>query len=283
MQLGLETPFRATRFGLSRWVYPLWNVVWTHSSAHDNCAKSSSTCLDSLVSLPPSSKAQPSSFEDRVIRWLGNVLPIFVLRWLPTVYYRINRYRFRILRRPAMAKETAKAKTRRHAEGFFDKYFQGAGIDIGYGGDLVVPNCRGWDVEDGDAHELRGIADKSLDFAYSSHVLEHLENPVGALRNWWRVLKPGGYLILYLPERDLFERKRTLPSDISLDHKHYFLLDRDDPPDTIGLVPLVKNNLPGAEIVYKKVCSAGFDPNRRASFMADDVEYSIELVARKSK
>lgn len=208
---------------------------------------------------------------------------MFLLRRLPTLYYAINRYRFRFMSRPAMAKETAKAKGRRIREGFFDKYFQGSGIDIGYGGDLVVPNCRGWDVEDGDAHELATVADGTYDFAYSSHVLEHLESPARALRNWWRVVKPGGHLILYVPERDIFERKRTLPSDISLDHKHYFLMDRDDPPDTIGLIPLIEKDLAGAEIVYRKICNAGFDPHRPLSFIADDVEYSIELVVRKSR
>jgi SAM-dependent methyltransferase len=208
---------------------------------------------------------------------------MFLLRRLPTLYYAINRYRFRVMPRPTMAKETAKAKIRRLKEGFFDKYFQGRGIDIGYGGDLVVPNCRGWDVEDGDAHDLKGVADETYDFAYSSHVLEHLEDPARALRNWWRVVKPGGNLILYVPERDIFERKRTLPSDISLDHKHYFLLDRDDPPDTIGLIPLIEKDLAGAEVVYQKICNAGFDPDRPLTFIADNVEYSIELVLRKTK
>ncbi|UYN97348.1 MAG: class I SAM-dependent methyltransferase [Enhydrobacter sp.] len=179
-----------------------------------------------------------------------------------------------------MAKETSKARTRRQAEGFFDKYFSGRGIDIGYGGDLVVPNCRGWDVEHGDAHELAGIADDTFDFVYASHIIEHLEDPARALLNWWRVLRPGGYLILYLPERDLFERKCTLPSVVSTDHKHFFLLDRDDPPDTVGLIPLISRTLKGAEIVHKKICDAGYDPNIPVSFMSD-AEYSIELVAQK--
>ena len=86
----------------------------------------------------------------------------------------------------------------------------------------------------------------------------------------------------YFPiqERDLFERKKTLPSDISLDHKHFLLLDRDDPPDTIGLIPLLKNNLENFELVYQRICSAGYDANVPVSFMSD-AEYSIELVAKK--
>ena len=96
-----------------------------------------------------------ASLEDSLIQWLSRVLPLGVLKRLPTLYYRINRYRFRLVSRPAMAKETSKARARRIAEGFFDRYFKGRGLDVGYGGDLVVPNCRGWDVEQGNF--LRGI------------------------------------------------------------------------------------------------------------------------------
>ncbi|HVA14963.1 MAG TPA: class I SAM-dependent methyltransferase [Stellaceae bacterium] len=226
-------------------------------------------------------RARSGSLENIIIWWLANTLPIGLFKRLPVFYHKINRYRFRLFARPVMLKETSKAKERREAEGFFERYFSGRGIDVGYGGDLVVPNCRGWDVEDGDAHDLAGIADDSFDFVYSSHVLEHLDDPARAVRNWWRVLKPGGYLILYLPERDLFERKRTLPSTVCLDHKHFFLLDRDDPPDTTGLVPLLQRNLAGLEIVYQQICSDGYDPTKPINLLWD-AEYSIELVAKKS-
>src|SRR5207249_11909978 len=145
---------------------------------------------------------------------------------------------------------------------------------VGYGGDLVVPNCKGWDVENGDAHELAGIPENEFDFVYSSHLLERLENPARALRNWCRVLKPCGYLIIYVPERDRFARQRTLPSDVSLDHKHYFLLERDDPPDTIGLIPILTRELSGIDIVYQKLCDAGYRADAPVSYMSD-AEYSI--------
>jgi SAM-dependent methyltransferase len=227
-----------------------------------------------------SNSKQGGSFEDAFIRWLASWMPLRLIKHLPTFYYWINQYRFRLLSRPVMVKETSRAHARRVADGFFDKYFIGQGIDIGYGGDLVHPNCRGWDVEHGDAHYIAALADHSFDFVYSSHLIEHLEDPALAVRNWWRILKPGGYLILYLPERDLFERKRTLPSDISLDHKHFFLLDRDDPPDTIGLIPMIHRELPDAEIVYTKICDAGYRADAPVAFMSD-AEYSIELVAQK--
>lgn len=181
-------------------------------------------------------------------------------------------------RAPRVA-ETSKAAPRREREGFFDAFCQGQGLDIGYGGDLLVPNCRGWDVEDGDAQYLRGIAAESFDFVYSSHTLEHLVDPAAALANWWRAVKPGGHLILYIPHRDLFERRKTLPSRFNSDHRHFFLPDRDDPPHTLGIVPLIERTLDGSEIVYARECREGYAV--RHPLAPSRGEYSIEVVVRK--
>ena len=85
-------------------------------------------------------------------------------------------------------------------------------MDIGFGGDSIVPNATGWDFEHGDAQYLKGLNDEQFDFVYSSHTLEHMQDPAVALKNWYRVLKKGGYLIIYIPHRDLYESKKTLPS-----------------------------------------------------------------------
>ena len=37
------------------------------------------------------------------------------------------------------------------------------------------------------------------DYVFSSHCLEHLVDPVGALLHWKTRIKPGGVLFLYLP------------------------------------------------------------------------------------
>lgn len=177
--------------------------------------------------------------------------------------------------------ETHKAHARRVREGFFEKYCVGRGLDVGYGGDPVTPNAVGWDFEHGDAQRLRGLDDASFDFVYSSHLLEHLPDCELALTNWWRVLKPGGYLILYLPHRDLYEKKARLPSRFNDDHKHFFLPDRDDAPDTLGLAPLLLRLLNGMSIAYCKTCDEEYiDPGVDEPSRG---EYSIELVARKRR
>lgn len=48
---------------------------------------------------------------------------------------------------------------------------------------------------------LEGIEDASYDFVLSSHNLEHIANPIKALQNWKRVLKPQGFLLLSLPDK----------------------------------------------------------------------------------
>ena len=50
-----------------------------------------------------------------------------------------------------------------------------------------------------DGSDLSSVADQSYDFILSSHNLEHFANPVKALREWRRVTRPGGGLILVLP------------------------------------------------------------------------------------
>lgn len=177
--------------------------------------------------------------------------------------------------------ETSKAKKRRLREGFFIKYCRGKGLDIGFGGDLLTLNCKGWDKKNGDAQYLMRIEGCSFDFVYSSHLLEHLENPGLALKIWYKAVKPGGYLILYIPERNLYEKRKVLPSKWNPAHKCFFLLNEDDSPDTIGILGLIKKWLNNCIVIYAKICDSGHtitDPNKHS-----DGEYSIEVVIQKPK
>jgi SAM-dependent methyltransferase len=60
-----------------------------------------------------------------------------------------------------------------------------------------------------EATDLHGIADHEYDFVLSSHNLEHIANPIRALREWMRVVKPGGAIIAILPDyRRTFDHQR---------------------------------------------------------------------------
>jgi len=183
--------------------------------------------------------------------------------------------------------ETIKAEARRIREGFFDRFCQGKGIDIGCGspkGPNPVDVLRGvidtWDIEQGDATFMLGVPDDHYDFAYSSHLIEHLDRPDIAVQNWLRIVKPGGFLILFGPHRDRYERRTTLPSRFNGDHRTFWLPDRSEPPCTLGLVPCVGQWLNGkAEFVYCKTCDEGWAPCPPEVHAAG--EYSIEAVWRK--
>jgi SAM-dependent methyltransferase len=112
------------------------------------------------------------------------------------------------------------------------RYIVGDGIDIGAGHDCLdqyfeffplAKSCMNWDLVNGDAQYLNGLSDNSFDFVNSSHCLEHMQDPHVALNNWLRILKTGGYLLLSIPDEDLYEQG-IFPSTFNADHKHTFTI-----------------------------------------------------------
>jgi SAM-dependent methyltransferase len=64
-----------------------------------------------------------------------------------------------------------------------------------------------------EASDLHGIEENSYDFILSCHTLEHLANPLKALEEWKRVLRPSGPLFLVLPHKDAtFDHRRAVTS-----------------------------------------------------------------------
>lgn len=92
---------------------------------------------------------------------------------------------------------------------------RGFGLEIGVGARTIAPVSRTLLSDGYAAHgQDKSIAqaffpaaqipftDSSFDFILSEHTLEHIGNVIRALREWLRVLKPGGYLILFLPHKE---------------------------------------------------------------------------------
>ena len=109
------------------------------------------------------------------------------------------------------------------------------GLDIGCGAHKVWPHLIGIDsTKDSalfgvdmrpdlvvpDATRLPIFTDASAENVFSSHLLEHLDDWQGALREWWRLIKVGGHLVLYLPHADLYPRIGQ--PGANPDHKHDF-------------------------------------------------------------
>jgi len=105
------------------------------------------------------------------------------------------------------------------------KYLKGIGIEIGahqnpikgikpiyvdrfknFAGlkDAISPDFYG------DACNLPFFSN-SLDYVASSHVIEHVPNPVSAFVEWYRVLRPGGIIYMVVPDkRYTFDHPRDL-------------------------------------------------------------------------
>ncbi len=129
--------------------------------------------------------------------------------------------------------EQSKAAKRRFNDGaFHSRYFVGKGIDIGGAPDplaqyagmfLGIKEVRTWDLEDGDAQFMDGVPNEHFDFVHSSHCLEHMVDVRAALKSWIRILKPGGHLIVTVPDEYLYEHNYW-PSRFNIDHKWSFTL-----------------------------------------------------------
>ena len=103
------------------------------------------------------------------------------------------------------------------------EYTRGIGLDIGCGIQKLYPHWTGVDNKADErlfghpinpditvdtAERLPRFATESHDFCFSSHLLEHIEpeRVTGALKEWMRIIKPKGYLILYLPDEDEYPK-----------------------------------------------------------------------------
>jgi SAM-dependent methyltransferase len=65
----------------------------------------------------------------------------------------------------------------------------------------------------GEASNLLGVSDDAYDALLASHVIEHLADPLGAIAEWERVVRPGGHLLLIVPHRDgTFDHRRPVTS-----------------------------------------------------------------------
>lgn len=73
-----------------------------------------------------------------------------------------------------------------------------------------------------DATELRDVVSHAYDFVLSSHVLEHVANPLKALAEWQRVIKPGGALLIVVPDhlRTFDHRRRVTNLEHFIEDRH---------------------------------------------------------------
>lgn len=191
-------------------------------------------------------------------------------------------------------KELSKSIARRQRDpNFITRYFVGKGIDIGGAPDPLslymelfplITELSVWDLTNGDAQFMESQDNESLDFVVSSHCLEHLNNPFEGILNWFRLIKPGGHLIVTIPEEDLYEQGRW-PSNKNLDHKHTFTINKltSWSSASINVVDLLMHLGEKADIRKISVEDSGFRFNMPEfdQTVTPLSESAIEFIVRK--
>jgi ubiquinone/menaquinone biosynthesis C-methylase UbiE len=74
------------------------------------------------------------------------------------------------------------------------------------------------------------VLDNSQDFVISSHVLEHFIDPIKALKEWYRVVRKGGYIFMIVPHKDRTsdkDKERTSLKNL-IDRHHCLGLKLED-------------------------------------------------------
>lgn len=158
-----------------------------------------------------------------------------------------------------MTEEATKTKKLRD-EQFYARFFSGRVIDIDCGNDLVVSHAEPFDRPDGDAQNiLKSRQASSYDCVHSSHCLEHMADVPAALKQWYGLLKLGGYLIVVVPDEDLYEQG-VFPSIFNDDHKATFRLDQESSwSEQSHDIRKVVSELENVEIISIERQDVGYD------------------------
>ena len=89
-----------------------------------------------------------------------------------------------------------------------------------------------------------------------------MHDPRAVLADWWKLVKPGGYLFFTVPDEDLYEQG-VYPSSFNPDHKATFTISKSKSwsPCSINVLDLALT-LPDAQIVKLELQDQGYDRRR---------------------
>lgn len=217
--------------------------------------------------------------------WGANVLVPYVLPGDPTSKFNLT---------SGITGTTSMSINRRLQDSrFSNRWLTGFGLDIGGGSDSIgiykslfsrISEVTLYDMPQGDAQYLYNVPDNAFDFVYSAHCLEHMVDPEIAINNWFRVLKPNGYMVLTVPDEDMYEQG-VWPSTFNHDHKHTFTIYKKQSwsPASINILELI-DKIDGAFKVQKiELLNHSYLPiqKRFDQTRTPFAESGIEIVLRK--
>lgn len=187
--------------------------------------------------------------------------------------------------------ETSKLNNYRLARNY-QKYFRGLGIDVGCGNDPLNAQVFGsnavvsYDTKEGDGQTCFNIPDESFDFVYSSHFLEHTQDPALALQNWIRICRPNGYIVFAVPH-EIYYEKNMWPSRFNSDHKWSFRMEPvTSLPRSINIYDLLATDIikSHTEIISVELILNNYDfTNFSADQTLGNASCQIEAILHKNK
>ena len=126
-------------------------------------------------------------------------------------------------------KETSKGNEVEKCRYRISEYLKGIILDVGCGDERICTSAIGLDLK-GKAASIRIdlsvpdslylFNDDVVDVVFSSHFLEDIMDYESMLKEIWRVTRPNGHLILYLPHKDFYPHVGEEGANIN--HKHDF-------------------------------------------------------------
>lgn len=169
------------------------------------------------------------------------------------------------------------------------KFTEGVGVDIGCGLNKIHSAAIGVDKRLGpsdfgypfgaqvraDGSQLPWIVDKSLDYVFSSHCLEHFPDPNFVLDEWSRVIKSKGRLVLLMPHKDRYPNVGTRGANP--DHKRDYL-----PADVIQMLSERKFRIIQADTLYEKMKGNSWAQREAPKYGHPDLNFSFEVVAERA-
>lgn len=193
--------------------------------------------------------------------------------------------------------EASKAHKRRMREDSDDDFpwkeilTSGPGVDAGCGPDKIpLDNIVGFDLP-GDANHLSNyFPPESQSVLHSSQLFEHLHNPRAAFADWMKVLKPGGWMIMTVPEAVLYgDMMWTAGPRFNTDHKSTWSVFIKGSPAPIHIyAPYFVNEMAeqhGLTRHLLRLVDDGYDYSKMwmvdQTFPVDGAECFIEMVWEK--
>jgi predicted SAM-dependent methyltransferase len=144
------------------------------------------------------------------------------------------------------------------------KYCRGQGLDLGCGGSKIRVDAIGIDLYNPmadmncDAQLLEQYPNEFFDYVFSSHLLEEIEDTESTLREWLRVIKRNGNLVLYQADKNIYYPLGH--PQCNFRHKHHFSWE-----DLWGIL----KRIDGVKLIHH---------NQKM-----DDEWSFELVVKKTE